>query len=323
VYKFLGFKQKVFNPFDGLSDTLEKLKVKTKDYKHDFGSLMDSIKDGLDGLGIDLSSFNIFGGSGGGSEPIKLPVIPEVDFSAIRDLEDSLDEEDIEVEVSPKIKFDSFMKDLDENLSNAASAVTKFADNWGDAINTGLDIINQGLDNQMVKLENKHARESELIANSNMNAEDQATAQEALEKKTAIAKGKILRKQAIMEKAAAIISATINGAQAMTKVSAQTGVATFAFSPIMAALVAAQIATIASAPIPAFAQGGLVTGATMGLVGEGRGTTMSNPEVIAPLDKLKGMLGDTGGTSYIPNVTISGDDLLIVFDRANRRKDRR
>ena len=61
----------------------------------------------------------------------------------------------------------------------------------------------------------------------------------------------------------------------------------------------------------------------MGLVGEGRGTTMSNPEVIAPLDKLKGMLGDTQQQSYIPNMRISGDDLLIVFDRATRRKERR
>jgi hypothetical protein len=50
---------------------------------------------------------------------------------------------------------------------------------------------------------------------------------------------------------------------------------------------------------------------------------MSNPEVIAPLDKLKGMLGDTQQQSYIPNMRISGDDLLIVFDRANRRKERR
>lgn len=44
-----------------------------------------------------------------------------------------------------------------------------------------------------------------------------------------------------------------------------------------------------------FAEGGLVFGPTVGLVGEGRGTNRSNPEVIAPLDKLKGMLGGVGG----------------------------
>ena len=54
--------------------------------------------------------------------------------------------------------------------------------------------------------------------------------------------------------------------------------------------------------IPAFANGGLVFGPTMGLVGEGPGTTRSNPEVIAPLDKLSSMMG--GGVN--DNITVSG-----------------
>jgi len=50
----------------------------------------------------------------------------------------------------------------------------------------------------------------------------------------------------------------------------------------------------------------------------------SNPEVIAPLDRLKSIIGDTGSSrTVIPDVRITGDDLLIVFDRANRRKNRR
>lgn len=40
----------------------------------------------------------------------------------------------------------------------------------------------------------------------------------------------------------------------------------------------------------AFAQGGLVYGPTLGLVGEGSGTTQNNPEVISPLDKLNGYI---------------------------------
>jgi len=54
--------------------------------------------------------------------------------------------------------------------------------------------------------------------------------------------------------------------------------------------------------IPAFANGGLVFGPTMGLIGEGSGTSMSNPEVIAPLDKLREMIG--GGVSN--NITVGG-----------------
>jgi len=213
--------------------------------------------------------------------------------------------------------------DLDKQLYKASEGVTKFFDNWGASINMVGDVFGQMMQNQMIALDNSHKKKADAIANSNMNEEQKADAMVTLDKQTAIEKAKILRKQAISEKAASIISATINGAQAITKAAAQTGIGAVAAVPMMAALVGAQIAMIAAAPIPAFAQGGLVTGATMGLVGEGRGTTMSNPEVIAPLDKLKGMLGDSGQQSYIPNVTISGDDLLIVFDRATRRKERR
>jgi len=216
------------------------------------------------------------------------------------------------------------LTDLEKNLQIGADSITGFFDTWGDSINMVGDIFGQMIDNQMVALENKHNKEAALIENSTMTEKQKSDAMVALEKKTAKEKSKILRKAAIAEKAANIISATMNTALAMSKALAQGGfVAGIPMSAIVGGLGALQVAAIAAAPIPAFAQGGLVTGATMGLVGEGRGTTKSNPEVIAPLDKLQAMLGDTGGVSYIPDVRISGDDLLIVFDRANRRKARR
>ena len=212
---------------------------------------------------------------------------------------------------------------LEKDLDIGASKITEFFDKWGDSINMVGDIFGKMIEGKITALQNSHKKEASLIQNSSMNEKQKSDAMIALDKKTAKEKSKLLRKQAIAEKAAAIISATINGALAISKTLGQTGFLGIPLSAIVGSLAAIQVATIAAAPIPAFAQGGLVTGATMGLVGEGRGTTMSNPEVIAPLDKLKGMLGDSGGNSYIPNVTISGDDLLIVFDRANRRKDRR
>lgn len=59
------------------------------------------------------------------------------------------------------------------------------------------------------------------------------------------------------------------------------------------AAVAAIIATMLTLP-KAFAKGGVVSGPTLALVGEYAGAN-NNPEVIAPLDKLRGMLADTGG----------------------------
>lgn len=70
--------------------------------------------------------------------------------------------------------------------------------------------------------------------------------------------------------------------------------------------------------LPAFANGGLVSGPTMGLVGEGPRTSKSNPEVIAPLDKLQGMLG--GGGQLVARV--EGRDLLFILDRAQRDYNR-
>ena len=213
---------------------------------------------------------------------------------------------------------------LETGLSKASEKVTNFFDKWGDSINMVGDVFGKMMQNQMVDLENSHKKKADAIANSNMNEEDKATAMLNLDKETAKEKAKILRKQAIAEKAAAVVSAVMNGALAISKTLGQAGFLGIPLSAIVGALAATQVATIAASPIPAFAKGGLVTGATMGLVGEGRGTSMSNPEVIAPLDKLKSMLGDSGGGgTVIPDVRITGDDLLIVFDRANRRKERR
>lgn len=74
----------------------------------------------------------------------------------------------------------------------------------------------------------------------------------------------------------------------------------------------------------AFAKGGIVSGPTMGLVGEYPGAR-SNPEVIAPLDKLQGMIGSRNNASNVNvtgSVSVSGQDLLIAIERANETADR-
>jgi hypothetical protein len=65
--------------------------------------------------------------------------------------------------------------------------------------------------------------------------------------------------------------------------------------------------------IPAFASGGIISGPTMGLMGEYPGAK-SNPEVVAPLDKLKDMLGGGGGGTFV----LRGQDLLLSVNRAQK-----
>jgi hypothetical protein len=63
--------------------------------------------------------------------------------------------------------------------------------------------------------------------------------------------------------------------------------------------------------VKAFANGGIVSGPTMGLIGEYPGAK-SNPEVVAPLDKLKDMLGSNGGGQFI----LKGQDLVLAMNRS-------
>ena len=63
--------------------------------------------------------------------------------------------------------------------------------------------------------------------------------------------------------------------------------------------------------ISAFADGGIVSGPTLGLVGEYPGAK-TNPEVIAPLDKLRGMMG---GQHVQVTGKISGRDILLTSER--------
>jgi len=65
----------------------------------------------------------------------------------------------------------------------------------------------------------------------------------------------------------------------------------------------------------AFANGGIISGPTMGLMGEYPGAS-HNPEVVAPLDKLKSLIGGSSGGTL--EARISGNDLLILMNKAGR-----
>ena len=72
--------------------------------------------------------------------------------------------------------------------------------------------------------------------------------------------------------------------------------------------------------IPQMAEGGLFTGASLAMVGEGAGTSSINPEVVAPLDKLRNMIG--GGNVNVTG-TIRGRDLLLSEERSAYSRRRR
>ena len=90
--------------------------------------------------------------------------------------------------------------------------------------------------------------------------------------------------------------------------------------PVVAGLAAGLAKTAFNTLIPSFAAGGIVSGPTMGLMGEYAGAG-SNPEVIAPLDKLKSMMG---GMSQKVEVVgkISGNDIWLSNQRTGMKRFR-
>ena len=71
--------------------------------------------------------------------------------------------------------------------------------------------------------------------------------------------------------------------------------------------------------IPAGANGLLATGPTLALVGEGSGTSMANPEVVAPLDKLKSYIG--GGDMRVTGRLV-GNDIFLSNEKAGVSRNR-
>ncbi len=74
--------------------------------------------------------------------------------------------------------------------------------------------------------------------------------------------------------------------------------------------------------VPAFANGGIVSGPTLGLMGEYSGAK-SNPEVIAPLNKLEGMIGQKQTNVNVGgNFRIQGQDLVLALQKADKQRNR-
>lgn len=101
------------------------------------------------------------------------------------------------------------------------------------------------------------------------------------------------------------------------------GIALIALGTI-AKSAAANIAESNGGGQTAFAKGGIVSGPVNALVGEYAGAR-NNPEVIAPLDKLKSMLGDSAaGLQQVEVIgRVRGQDLIFTQERALKYKNRR
>lgn len=119
------------------------------------------------------------------------------------------------------------------------------------------------------------------------------------------------------EQRAAVAQAIINGAIAMTKVAAQTGILSFAFSPIVAIATAAQVATILAQKPPQFAKGGFSNSEPAGYVSN---TTLFNKSASGrPF-----VAGEAGAEWIAPNWMVTSPRFAnIIGALESARQDKR
>ena len=233
-----------------------------------------------------------------------------------------------------ELKTNSFIDMMEKLLPNFkifGKSLKEIWNEWGEGLamtvnlaigameafnNKATILANNEKKNKEKALDERLRKEQEVINNSSMTEEQRQRALAILDgqiadervkiEEEAQAKlNKIKRRQAILDKAMAITQIIMNTATAVMKVWGQVGI--FG-GPIAAAIVgaigAAQIALVASTPIP-LAEGGIISGPTQALMGEYPSAGSGNPEVVAPLNKLKSMLGlGSGGRNS--NITVTG-----------------
>lgn len=221
-------------------------------------------------------------------------------------------------------QVDSFADKFARTFDSLSDTIGAFWAKWGkgitDAVNFASQAFNQYIDNKKARLEANYEREKSYIDNLDISEEQRAKKMVALDNKVAAERRKILRKEAIGNKAKAIFDATIAGSVAVAQNLA---------NPVMAAIIGglatAQVGFIAAQPLPALAKGGLLKGESVVRAGEYQGATF-NPEVYAPLDKLKAMLGGGMGgnmsVSIRPGLRISGRELEMFIDDAKVSRNR-
>ena len=270
------------NPFDIVTDGLEKLKEETKDYEIQFNDFGTSIKNTLEKVIPLIAKFNkgIGLGAGGGAKkktnnidlgflnPFKkeFRAVPEQGFRFFDITQEELDK------ISQAVELQKKLITQQESLAELNQSMTSAFSSFGQTL--------QGVFAQA------------------------------------------------LQSSDGFFKALIDGSKQAFKAFVAQLIAMVAMKAIMTALgfgsldLAASAGSSALLSMIGLKDGGLATGPSAVVVGEGPGTCMSNPEVIAPLDRLRSMISDSGGGNVQVFGTIKGSDILLSSDRAKNNRNR-
>ena len=277
---------------------------------------------------VTPANINLDGGGGGKGKVAKIRVLPEVDVKALQH-----EIKGIDVAELPEINTEGLdipikkFKDLTEKIWGTDSAIANMNRNMSGSLTNMIDVV----------------KEFALVNKKDLGAGVEKTTMQMqgmagmMSGMAGIMGG---LSGAVGESAAAwlswganllsMVATALPELLALFGVQSALAVAEQAKLPFplnlvaMGATVAGITAAMMSIPKPKdFANGGIVYGETFARVGEYSGAS-TNPEVIAPLNKLKAIIGDNGGSGGgMVEFKIKGRNLEGALERNNRYNRRR
>jgi len=258
--------------------------------------IADKMKSMLGGPGLATPTTPTDAGAGGGS-----PIGPQpFDMSSL----DEVEEKNASI-------LDKMKSGWTEFGETAGQKIQKVGEIFSSITSQMEAASNQRFANEFAHLDLQTQREIAAIENSSATEKEKQDKIADIEKGADKKRKEIQLRQAKANKKFAIMSAIVNTAMAVTNALANIPAPfNIGVAIAMGAAGAAQIAAIASAPLPALAEGGLAFGPTAALVGDNAGAA-ADPEVIAPLSKLNGMLGGSTQKVIVEGI-ISGEDIFLV-----------
>lgn len=217
---------------------------------------------------------------------------------------------------------------ISESLGIAFQRIAdKISSNFLEMVETITPVIDQlsntlgsYFDYKDARIQQSYDAERQTIENSKSNEEQKAAAIKALDEKTAKERRRLMLKEAIANKAFAIFNAAISVAQGVAK-ALSLGPIGIPLAAVIGALGAVQMGFIAAKPLPKLAKGGILRGESAIIAGDNPNAKV-DPEVVSPLSKLKGMIGDVKGKDMKITITlesfktlINGRDLVLLMER--------
>lgn len=200
---------------------------------------------------------------------------------------------------------------VNPGIDKMATAANKMVESFQKAnavIAPANDLLTQLFSNQSAALDQKSEKEKLAIENSTMSEEAKASALLALDKKTAAERSKIAKKQALQNKVLGVFNATVSMFEGVAKAIAL-GPAGLPLIPLIKALGIANIAAVASAPLPSLAIG-------TDYVKKDGLAVLHKGEKVVPADVVKGgYTRDKNNTAPArPDVVLRNGDLRIVTE---------